>query len=299
MKTTPTRAHESTNGPRLHIAALLALALAAGALAACSDSDDGSSPGDVIADGDVPPNDDVLDTDGPADDVAPSDGDGSGTEETVPDTAPDDVETRIATVATDFLNTVDGFAAAPVPAPELVLETTPDLAFYARSDDEQGVVVLSRWDELDAEARSLFEGWAGTTGGAYDGRGLFEELFNWFFVVHELGHHLQAESEAASPVPEDSFSFWDSELQANEIAVAHFDALDRARLDALVVAMRQVLDSLDVPEGAGDRDFFDREYESLGEPSVYGYFQFSFVLDAYERIDELDLATIVRDDLGL
>ena len=56
----------------------------------------------------------------------------------------------------------------------------------------------------------------------------------------------------------------------------------------------------DEPEGAGDPAFFEREYEAIGEmPDVYGHFQFGFVLDAYDRVDELDLASIVRDDLEL
>ena len=203
------------------------------------------------------------------------------------------LERRVAAVAEGFLDTAEGYASAPIPAPQIVVETTPSLIFYAGSDDGRSFVVVPRWEEL-GEGQALFESWAEATGGAYDGRAFFEETFNWFLVVHELGHHLQARSDSGPR------SRWEEELQANEIAVAYFGSTDRARLDAFMAAVAQVRDTLDVPEGAGDAAYFEREYDAIGEiPEVYGYFQFGFFLDAWSRIDELDLATIVRDDLAL
>ena len=208
-------------------------------------------------------------------------------------TTGDDVERRVTAVVRDLLDAVDGLASAPVPPPRVVIETTPSLIFYASADDGERFVVAPRWSDLDEE-RALFERWAGATGGAFDGRALFEELFNWFFVAHEVGHHLQSVSGRG---PE---SRWDEELQANEIAVAHFAATEPARLEALVAALASVRDSLEVPDGAGDPAFFEAEYEAIGDvPEVYGYFQFGFVLDAFGRVDELDLGTIVREDLAL
>ena len=196
-------------------------------------------------------------------------------------------------VVRDVLGAVDGFASAPVPMPDIVVETTPSLIYYLSTDEGESVVVVPRWQEL-GEVHALFEDWAEATGGAYDGRALFEELFNWFFVAHETGHLLQTVSERG---PE---SRWDQELQANEIAVAHFAVAEPARLDALVAALASVRDSLEAPQGAGDPAFFEAEYDAIGVvPEVYGHFQFGFVLDAFDRVGELDLETIVREDLAL
>ena len=243
----------------------LALAFAALLLGAGCGSDDG----DVVGDDDPASADDALPV------------------------GEDDLLRRVTGIVRDVLDVADGVASTPVPMPDVVVETTPSLIYYLSTIDGDSVVVVPRWEDL-REERALFDAWAGTTGGAYDGRALFEELFNWFFVAHETGHLLQSVSDRG---PE---TRWDQELQANEIAVAHFAVTEPARLEALVGVLAAVRDSLEVPEGAEDRERFEREYDAIGEvPEVYGWFQFGFVLDAWERVDELDLTTIARDDLAL
>ena len=272
--------------PRLARASLLAVLTASSLMAGCSSDDD----------------DDDVGTDSPVQEAAADAGIGAEPEDVLGDDDPagepaapggDELRTRATGIVRDVLDTVDGVASAPVPMPDVVVETSPSLIYYLSTIDGDSVVVVPRWEDL-REGQGLFEEWAATTGGAYDGRALFEELFNWFFVAHETGHLLQTVSEQG---PE---TRWVQEIQANEIAVAHFAATEPARLDALVAALAPVLASFDVPEGAGDPEFFGRAYEAISEvPEIYGYFQFGFILDAYDRADKLDLTTIARDDLAL
>ena len=188
-------------------------------------------------------------------------GTGSAPEDGAPNEADAELVEFVSVAANGFLETVRSVAGGPVAAPDIVLETTPALAFY----DGEGTVRLARWEELPDETQALFEGWATATGGAFDGRAFFAESFNWFFVAHEIAHFLQDESGKRPTMR------WDAELQANEMAVAHFAATDRARLDAYVTAVRQVRGILPVPVGAGDRAYFEREYDRIVEaPEVYG-----------------------------
>ena len=204
-----------------------------------------------------------------------------------------DLEQRATGIVRDVLDVVDGVAAESVPMPDVVVETTPSLIYYQSDIDGTSVVVVPDWEDL-REERALFDEWAGATAGAYDGRALFEELFNWFFVAHETGHLLQTVSGIGPETRQGE------ERQANDIAVAHFAATEPARLEALVSALADVRDALPVPERADDPEYFETEYDAIGSiPPVYGWFQFGFVLDSYARVNELDLATIARDDLGL
>ena len=205
------------NTPPRFFRAPLALALAALLTSAGCGSDDDGDPGD----------DDPV-----AIDAAPA--------------GEDDLLRRVTGIVRDVLDVADGIASTPVPMPDVVVETTPSLIYYLSTIDGDSVVVVPRWEDL-REERALFDAWAGMTGGAYDGRALFEELFNWFFVAHETGHLLQTVLAQGSEMR------WDQELQANEIAVAHFVVTEPARLETFVGALTAVRDSLEVPEGAEDQ----------------------------------------------
>ncbi len=58
-------------------------------------------------------------------------------------------------------------------------------------------------------------------------------------------------------------------------------------------------DSMDTP-GSTDPEYFDSNYEQIGsQPEIYGWFQFGFYLAAHDRINDLDFATTITQDLGL
>ncbi len=162
--------------------------------------------------------------------------------------------------------------------PEIREWTRPSLVSWRQ---EAKAVAVPRWDELDAQQRQFVVGMAS---GA-DARALFELLFRWFLIPHELTHALQVnagrETDHAT-----------SERVANDVAVAFLVADNRAQLVAFVPVLQRARQSLPSLAELGDRAaqdrYFDDHYDELGrDPARYGAFQLQFILDSIARLDTL------------
>lgn len=162
--------------------------------------------------------------------------------------------------------------------PEIREWTRPSLVSWRQ---EQKAVAVPRWDDLDARQRQFVVGIAGEA----DARTLFELLFRWFLIPHELTHALQVnagrETDHAT-----------SERVANDAAVAFLVEDSRAQLVAFVPALetaRRNLPSLsDLGDRAAQDRYFDDHYDELGrDPARYGAFQLQFILDSVARLETL------------
>jgi hypothetical protein len=122
---------------------------------------------------------------------------------------------------------------------------------------------------------------------------LFEELFNWFFIAHEMSHYLFEELS-----PSWGSDHFENEKSANEFAVAFWLTQPNVkdRLDRVSRAARRIQQGLPnpVPEGADPKVYFNENYEQLGQnPPAYGYYQLKFVADALADRERLNFHSMV------
>ncbi|MCA9565111.1 MAG: hypothetical protein KC561_16550 [Myxococcales bacterium] len=176
-------------------------------------------------------------------------------------------------------------AGVPLPfVPTIAEWTRPSLISWRA---RERMVAVPVWDELAPPQHALFEEMAAGIGG----QTLFDWLFRWFFVPHELGHALQ------SSVCPDRFGHYHSEQQANDIAVAFWMIARPEALDVLEQIIATVAAGVPnpVPEGEQPAAFFDTNYDTLAsDPWAYGYFQFRFVSSSLERRHDLVLREVLE-----
>jgi hypothetical protein len=173
--------------------------------------------------------------------------------------------------------------------PEMREWTRPSMISWRQ---EARAVAIPRWDELGEPQRRLLELMAGARGSQQ----LFELLFRWFLVPHELTHALQ-ENAAAAAHPGHAAG----ERLANDAAVAFLAEDPEARrslfaLAPLLVGARQRLPRLPVEgdEAALDRHV-DAHYDELGRDlPLYGAFQVRLILDSLRRLDALRFEEVVQ-----
>jgi hypothetical protein len=189
----------------------------------------------------------------------------------------------------------DAFLARAAQA-GLALSFVPEVREWTRPSmiswrQEARAVAMPRWEELSDGQRALLERMASPE----RAHALFDELFRWFLIVHELTHALQDELGA---VHRDHAA---SERSANDVAVAFFREPPESRerladLDALLEAARGTLPSLaDFEDEAALDRYFDAHYDELTrDPARYGAFQVRFILDSLRRIDALHFDETIR-----
>ena len=187
------------------------------------------------------------------------------------------------------------------------IETSPALIFYNEGMNGRAIcpgVVAPAWEQATDEQRTLFNLWASNasayalsnqSGSAFDGEHFFGETFNWFFLFHEVGHYMQFIRTVRDSAP-GAGDLYFREKEANEFALAFLKNNNRPRLDAYITNLRSIFATLPPPTNT-NRTFFNSDYGNLSRiPEIYGYFQFNFVLDAYDnRIDDLELSNFVTE----
>ena len=201
------------------------------------------------------------------------------------DATPNQVQSAAKQIVASFAVTVNEFLDQAVVAPSVEVRNTPNLAYF---DHRSWTIVLAHWPTLDQASRGFFLDLAET---AEDAAALFVGLFNDFLVAHEMAHWLHR----TLGIELDRYS---SEREANDIAVAFFltTVEGEARLLALRPRLEEALARLSdpTPPGANETDFFNAQYAVLARnPYLYGYYQFSFILDSIGRCNELDFASLV------
>ncbi len=170
--------------------------------------------------------------------------------------------------------------------PTVRVMNTPALAYF---DARTRRITLPHWPTLDAEIQAFF---TFLLPDPNEAERLFEELFGWFLVAHEMTHWLQRELNV---VPDR----YDEERMANDFAVAFFMAEgDEARLLHLGQLVDRALQNLadPVPLGEDRAQFFNERYADLAvDPAKYGHFQFAFILDSIARRADHALSALLRD----
>ena len=203
------------------------------------------------------------------------------------DATPDRVQSAAEQIVASFAAAVNELLGQTVLAPSVEVRNTPNLAYF---DHRSWTIVLAHWPTLDQASRGFFLEVAET---AEDAAALFVGLFNEFLVAHEMAHWFHR----AVGIELDRYS---SERQANDIAAGFFLSSEagEARLLALRPRLEEALARLSdpTPPGAREMDFFNAQYAALARnPYLYGYYQFSFILDSIDRRNELDFASLLRD----
>ena len=207
----------------------------------------------------------------------------------VPPPAPDvpDIQADAQQVVDLFITVARAQGLAVEVVPTVRVETTPNLIFYADQ-----VVTVPRWGDLPPEVQSLFSDWARAAGGVWDGEGLFNELFHWFLIPHELGHDVQQ----IQGVPLGHFA---AEQHANRIAVAWWalDPSSSARLHTFCEVAASLAGILPdpTPQGEAAESWFDEHYDALAQdPVAYGHYQFQFMSTACTEREAHPFGALVR-----
>ena len=127
--------------------------------------------------------------------------------------------------------------------------------------------------------------------GIGNGSELFNELFRWFLIPHELAHAFQEVGQVRSDHAK-------SEQFANDLAVAYYvETGSGDRLSALEARLRYAAARLplDVPAGEDPMEYFNKNYDRLtANPRRYGAFQFEFMLRSLAQRDSVDFAKLLR-----
>jgi hypothetical protein len=206
------------------------------------------------------------------------------------DATPAQVQSAARQIVTLFAETVHEFLGQAAVPPSLEVRNTPNLAYF---DHRSWTIVLAHWPTLDQASRGFFLELAET---AEDAAALFVALFNEFLVAHEMAHWFHR----TLGIQLDRYS---SEREANDIAVAFFMGSEdgEARLLALRSRLGAALARFSdpTPPEADERQFFNDQYAALArDPTLYGYYQFRFILDSIDRRAELDLASVLLDAIA-
>jgi len=183
------------------------------------------------------------------------------------DTLINDVNSMIS----DFDKFIKNHGITPPFVPSVIVKTEP---FLIKWDGPSKSVIMPYWDELPNEQKEFFIGLQGEYAEEF-----FVSLFNWFFVPHELGHFMLITNQKNS-----GLSPFENERAANEFAVAFLmsNVENREKINFIAESLQEVLKKL--PEidfnNMSEEEYFNTNYTNLGRnTSVYGYFQFKFILD--------------------
>lgn len=193
-------------------------------------------------------------------------------------------------IVSDYVAVITEIVGEPSYVPTIEIVNTPNLAYL---NHRTGQIVLPHWPSLEGPSRDFFVNLGETEARAEE---LFTELFDWFLVAHELTHWFQRRLGIAL----DRYS---SEAMANHFAVAfHMRATDgEERLLRLGELLQEALHRLvdPAPQGEDDAAFFNANYAALArDPSLYGYYQFRFILDSIAHRSELDFETLISQYSG-
>lgn len=177
--------------------------------------------------------------------------------------------------------------------PLVMIETTPQLSFSGAAG-----ITLPLWEDLAAPIRQIFDRIAGQSR-VMSAQKLFEDIFNWFIVAHELTHWYEGAVLGWRAI---SLDHYESELRCNRVAIAFWLSQGEGpRLEKLMAVVRDAAAGLPspVPAGADARAFFDANYRALGaNPFAYGWYQFHLFLDAWQTRGEKDFSSLIREMRG-
>lgn len=206
-------------------------------------------------------------------------------------TVVDDAVQRQATALRDrFMAAVRACGITPPFDPSIIVDSHPSIIAYSF---EARTAHLSRWAELPAPLQAMLEAWGADGPLGLSGEQQFADIFNSLLVPHELGHYLQHVSGRYR-----TLDLWEGEVEANRIAIAFWslDPAEAARLPDRIENFAGFLGKIPspVPEGSQPRDYFNANYEALGQDAeAYGWYQGAFMRTAWEERDQTDFCDLV------
>lgn len=152
-------------------------------------------------------------------------------------------------------------------------------------------IISGKYETGTEEQKATFANMLGTSDIQYK----FDLYFHWYNVIHEFGHCLL-----------DSYGIdmdnVDEEFWVNRFAIAYWKKADSSgKLSELKELLEQTIELMPnpVPNGQAYIDFFKSIWQSMWEKGeqqaamLYGYFQFSCVLEAMKCND--DLCTLLQE----
>ena len=81
--------------------------------------------------------------------------------------------------------------------------------------------------------------------------------------------------------------YYDSEIEANEVAVAYWREIgEGAKLDSFLAMVDFIQAKMPVPADTSE-EYFNTNYDEIVSPEEYGYFQFMFYKMANENNSSL------------
>ena len=197
-----------------------------------------------------------------------------------------------------FFDAVRACGVEPRVETPIVIETSPIVEASYRYADR--AVHLSRWDGLSPEMRGMLAAWAEHGAMGLDAEGMYREIFGSFVVPHELGHAISDDAGRMRDMPK-----WDSELEANRIAVA-FWALQEGPAGDIDTRVRNSAAFYErmpspVPEGDDPRAFFERHYDDFINdrpgplnPMTYGWFISRLLVQAAEEREAYPFCDLIQ-----
>lgn len=205
--------------------------------------------------------------------------------------ARDAVEHLAVDIRDRFMAEVRRCGVAPTFEPGVVVKTHPLVVAYFQSDR---AAHLSRWADMPPPIQGMIEAWAADGSLKLGGEAQFVEIFNSLLLPHELGHYLQDMSGRWGKLDR-----WESEVEANRIAIAFWSLKpgDAADLPNRIENFSGFLEKLPspVPEGVQPRDYFNSNYERLGnDAEAYGWYQGAFMRAAWNEREQTDFCTLAR-----
>ena len=159
------------------------------------------------------------------------------------------------------------------------------LAGLAGCTNVPDTLVYASWDKLPEDTREFFGDFF--EGDLEKGEYFYRSYFMKFNPVHEVSHSLRAVYGVDA-------TLYDEEQSVNDITVAYWREIGEEEfIDSLEVILLECLRGMKnpVPEGENPRDFFNENYHNLGDdPGLYGYFQFTFVLNSIGKTESFHSA---------
>lgn len=153
---------------------------------------------------------------------------------------------------------------------------------YTVLNNPMDTLNYATWDKVPQDTKEFFadikEGSIG------DGEKFYRTYFMKFNPVHEVGHAIREKYDIQS-------SMYEEEQSVNDIAVAYWREVGEEEfINDLEIELKEALSKMErpIPEGVDPGEYFNENYHTLGDdPNLYGYFQFTFVLNSIEKSETL------------
>jgi len=187
---------------------------------------------------------------------------------------------NITIIRDAFTTKLNSLGLSTTNIPAIIIQNTPAMISYG----PEGLTVPD-WQTLDNGPKTMFNSWTDQANGGFTGEEFFKKSFNWFFVVHELGHYVQNLKGT-----ENGPSQYQTELTANKIAIAYWKQKDPEGLKAYMIWLNKVLQVIPVPTGTSEAYYNANYIAQTANNNFNGYFQFFFVQQACLDIDTLNLS---------